>query len=281
MNANLNSSGQGIYRFINFDNFVDLIQRKALTFVTRDLLEDPYEGYVYGALKTSHGRQQILNVLREHYPQDAEAWLSILLNMDRCWYIQSWTRCTESDALWRIYSHNKHALRIEISLEDILKLNNVSAHDMQYKDNLTLRDEIESLISSDKKNLNPRSILLCKRSSFLHEQEIRLLSFERDNLATNYQTPEEQNMRRLILARLHDNGKMTDNEFETALKDANSPEKRLEKLKRIPFNHIENFIRSVMIHPLAPNWFSETINTFCNNNNIRYLGRSNLYTFTV
>ena len=51
-----------------------------------------------------------------------------------------------------------------------------------------------------------------------------------------------------------------------------------QKVKYISFSQINNFISSVMLHPLATGWMDETVKEFCARNNINYFGKSKLYT---
>ncbi len=50
-----------------------------------------------------------------------------------------------------------------------------------------------------------------------------------------------------------------------------------EKIQYVSFSEIDDFIESVMLNPFAPEWFNETMKTFCESNNLRYLGKSTLY----
>ena len=50
-----------------------------------------------------------------------------------------------------------------------------------------------------------------------------------------------------------------------------------EKIKYVDFDEIDEFIDSVVLNPFAPEWFNETLKAFCDNNKLRYLGKSTLY----
>jgi hypothetical protein len=277
MNNGSNSSSETIFRFTDSANLMDIFQRKALTFVTLDQLEDPYERYVFEALRTSAGKEQVSSILPSN---SAEGWMAILQAVEMCWYIQSWTRCQESDALWRIYSHGNRSVRIEVSLEDIKKLQNVTAFNVEYSETLSLKQEIESISTPDKILMDSPRILIHKRTAFSHEFEVRLLSFELNNMDnTPGLSNEQRNTALKAILKLYQDGKVTEDMYKNALYIYS--EKHREKIKHISFGHIDNFIKSVMVHPLAPNWFCETIGIFCKNNNVPFLGKSNLYTFRV
>lgn len=55
-----------IYRFLSFESFVDLIQRKQLAFVSYDSWEDPYEGFVVRAIQSEKGKKEILKHMEQH-----------------------------------------------------------------------------------------------------------------------------------------------------------------------------------------------------------------------
>lgn len=57
------------------------------------------------------------------------------------------------------------------------------------------------------------------------------------------------------------------------LGDTSSP------IKRIGFEGITDFIKSVTLHPLAPSWFDKTLEKYCAENTLKYNGKSNLYDF--
>lgn len=65
----------------------------------------------------------------------------------------------------------------------------------------------------------------------------------------------------------------------------NELSKRLEKFNinaneksiKISFSHIKNFIKTVLVLPFAPEWYVETVETFCRANDIIFLGKSKLY----
>ncbi|MEN8194557.1 MAG: hypothetical protein ABFS12_17185 [Bacteroidota bacterium] len=50
-----------------------------------------------------------------------------------------------------------------------------------------------------------------------------------------------------------------------------------EKVIHVSFEKVEDFLESVLLNPFAPDWLNETLEIFCNNNDINYIGKSQLY----
>ena len=223
-----------IYRFISFESFVDIVQRKSLAFVSPSKWEDPYESFIFKAIRTDDGRSEVIEILRQ-LRQDTH--IDILDNFEHIVKGQCWTQISESDALWRIYSYDNMSVRIEVDIENMKKLKNVKLFEVNYYEKLDLAKEVEQILSEDKNSISLFKAFCNKRDSFEHEKEIRLL---------------------------------------TDIKTPNS-----DSIEYISFKDIEGFIKSVMLHPLAPNWFNDTLKEFCKLNNLEYIGKSKLYTFNV
>ncbi len=265
-----------IYRFMSFESFVDMIQRKSLTFVHYEKWEDPYDGFILRAMKNKDGIKQILDSLKRLTPELAIPNWGFLLKSNNIMFGQSWTQCEESDALWRIYSNNKMAIRIEVLGFDIFKLKedySITPHEIVYSDSISIESQLEQIVDNDKINLD--KLLLTKRTAFEHEQEVRLLKIDFD-----YFQDDSRNFDPGVLKVLYKNGDITKEQYDTGIQSINRIVK-VPNVVYIPFSHINNFIRSVMLHPQAPNWFSDTVSKFCANNDLNYLGKSKLYQFSL
>ncbi|HUU86256.1 MAG TPA: hypothetical protein VMX17_00715, partial [Candidatus Glassbacteria bacterium] len=130
---------ESIYRFTTFESFVDIVQSRELTFVSPSLWEDPYESYIFSAMKTERGRLKLNNLLKKYLlPENVGSNLAVLNSFDVAIFGQCWTLNPESDALWRIYSHENFAVRIEIDRSDAGKLNGVNAYDVEYVESMNL-----------------------------------------------------------------------------------------------------------------------------------------------
>lgn len=267
-----------IYRFLSFDSFVDLIQRKELAFVHHDLWEDPYEGFLFKAITDPEGLKRIDAILKKHSFRDSEFFKATLLLMRDCMHGQSWSQCPESDALWRIYAHENKSIRIEVKKENISQLKEVTQNEIIYSDFYDLEEEILSMIGNNKVHLG--KVLLRKRTAFKHEEEIRLLTNVDLSYLKDNKTAEQRALMNKGLQVLRDRGQISEAEFQTGWSN-NNKTINPDKVKYIGFKHIDNFIESILLHPLSPDWFVETVQMYCKLNNIRYLGKSKLYTFSI
>lgn len=162
-----------IYKYIPLDYVTIMLHEQKLRFSKISIWDDPYENPV---LKQRLWRDN--NGVKE--PID----LSILLDNI---YGQSWTLLEESDAMWRIYSHDKQAVRIRTTIGKLFDaIYNPDNYDSQctFVGEIKYDDEIvdwffdsfpkNGIIDSFCKNTGAfRDMLLYKREAFKHEQEVR------------------------------------------------------------------------------------------------------------
>ena len=263
-----------IYRFMSFESFVDMVQRKALAFMLHDKWEDPYESFILKTMRHKEGRQEILRILREMRPKHAIENFKTLLELDPVLFSQSWTECPESDALWRIYSHNRMSIRVQVFTTKTFSLSQPPEHvipnNIIYSDSISIESQLKNIIE-DKKKIKIEKIFFTKRNAFSHEQEIRLSTLDYTNFAL--QTPFQCE----VMKELYDEKEITKKQYETFMNTTHI--KKISGLKYVSYKHIPNFIESLMLHPLAPDWLDETARTFCENNNLNYIGKSKLYQF--
>ncbi|MGN4127404.1 hypothetical protein ACMGD3_20685 [Lysinibacillus sphaericus] len=250
-----------IYRFISFETFIDMIMRQSLTFVHPSLWDDPYELLLLkDKLKKSSESAKLtstgfdLGTILEHI---------VTYKL----YCQSWSKVHESDALWRIYNHNNASVRIEIDLNDISKLENVETLEVEYLDAPYEVSEEDHFYD----------LLKIKRKAFSHEHEVRLV--------THYKFNDDEDIKEHFMDYLKLSG---DSKFFRNIEIEDIPaevDRVLSKLNanlenktfHIYYGHIDNFIKSVMLNPFAPEWFNDTLKMVCEQHEINYLGKSELY----
>ncbi len=163
-----------IYRFTTFEQFLDILNTNELTLVKPIKWEDPYENYI---LKCNYKNKNNENI-------------NVSNLMDQI-FAQCWTFCSESDALWRIYSKDSKGIRLQTTVRKLL---DTIFDDTDMKSILTsfigkvkylTIENIEKYLS-DKETINNLFLngstnefrcksLLIKRKEFEHEMEIRLL----------------------------------------------------------------------------------------------------------
>lgn len=250
-----------IYRFISFETFVDMIMKQSLTFVHPSLWDDPYELFFI--------KSKLIKEIDSVVSISTERLIETILHqiITNKLYCQSWTKLNESDALWRIYNHNNTSVRIEIDLNDITKLENVETIEVKYLDapyDLAENNSFYDLIS-------------IKRKAFLHEHEIRLVTHYKFNGTEDAREYVKDYLKLSGESKLYEDIEI-DNisaEIERIISKLNL---NLEnKTFSIYYGHIDNFIKSVMLNPLAPEWFNDTLKMVCEQHEINYLGKSRLY----
>jgi len=184
---------------------------------------------------------------------------------EKTFYAQSWSKCAESDAMWRIYNYENKTIRIEVLESNIRLIENIEIIDIDYNDSINLESEIDKLCLQDSK-LDFSQLYSIKRTAFSHEQEVRLIY--RDHNVLNEKTPEEiETFKGLIGTK-----------FEQVYHDLkkNSLYKSSD-ISIIKIEDINTFINSVLLHPQSSDWFDHTLELFCTECNLNYLGKSKLY----
>ena len=179
------------------ERFLQLLDTGSNVLVRPSMWEDPYEKVV---------AKSVMDIYGERIPFDESRW-----------YGQCWSTCPESDALWRIFTNGKNARSVMIkstsaaiknSLKRLKSNNRVfflekvkySRNDGEEGDSLAQTIHYEWMWENnydielsrngmkDDKNIAAAPILLTKRSAFSHEQEVRLLCYNKK------EQPKERNI---------------------------------------------------------------------------------------
>jgi hypothetical protein len=158
-----------IYRFMSFQRLVEIMTTRRLTMLRTDLWDDPWENYI------AHVRFHIGRATTQ-------------FQFRRTVYGSCWTRKSVSDALWRIYSPDKLAIRIASTpwlLGTALKAGIGTRSKaswfvgrVQYlpqSDIAKRAGDIAYDIASDRSGSGAARSVLFKRRSFAHEDEVRAL----------------------------------------------------------------------------------------------------------
>ena len=189
-------------------------------------------------------------------------------------YCQSWSKAVESDAMWRIYSYQNHALQIKVAENKLLQLNGVKMIPVEYSNQIHIEpkwDE-ESFLRS----------LAIKRRAFLHEKEVRLVKHyvfaDSDDVETHVKAllvvNEHQQMVEIIESMYP--GCSMEEKIQNIGKLLNLGIYR-EETTNVSFEGISGFISGVKVHPMAPAWYVEIVREYCKRNSIPFSGQSTLY----
>ena len=250
-----------LFRYISFETFVGLVQKKALTFVSPTVWDDPKESDPFFQLLGKIEDKNLRIMLYAIYQKT---------------FCQCWSKAVESDAMWRIYAYGNRAIQIKVPEKNLQLLPNVDLIPVVYSDKFDF-----DLDSKGHKDSFLRSLAI-KRRAFQHEKEVRLINF--------YHFTDEDDAIKHVKATLaiHDHPQMV--EIIESLYPGLSMEEQVEKLTTlvnagnnrkttidIPFVDIPNFIQGVKVHPLAPNWYVDIVGEYCKRNDIPFDGKSTLY----
>lgn len=175
IDIDLNVKNQYIYRIISIDRLFELFSNKENVLVSPKKWEDPFENFIF----KSKARLPDGEIVDFGFRDD--------------FYGQCWSRHKVSDAMWRIYSPKSNGVRIRTTIP---KLANSLATVLQpwqnvqcfigkvkYLNNNKMMDFANTVFRG---KINPEAYelaktLLVKRPAFRHENEVRILYFEKEN----------------------------------------------------------------------------------------------------
>lgn len=280
-----------LYRIISFPGFVNLVEHKMERFVEPTTWEDTYEGYMLRLLEDTSKRKDVLRILHEEvYPNNIGATMESYLNLwSARWlcYGQCWSKISESDALWRIYSYDKMAIRIEtneklirsqIENSDLARQYSIVVDNVDYDldENDALKTQTE-LLKESKRAVEP---FYHKRLAFEHEREKRVI------LISNYKKMIDglSTMGALFNFEKANAGRQlsTDDMLEQVEKEILKMQYPFEKEKLrkemfVQISDLSQYILSVMVHPQAEDWFVKLVEKICKRTEIKCLGKSHMY----
>ena len=279
-----------LYRFISFEDFVNLACNHKERFTRPVSWEDPYEGYTYAYMEN---KEDIHHLVRHMYDELSPGnFYAVADNFFKMWsakwysYAQCWSGHAETDAMWRCYSYGNHALRIRTTYQ---KLEAHAAHlfgEAKYQVTLrkveydvnTKQDVLRAQIACFRESRFSCEAYFHKRKAFQHEREYRLLikddSFSVADGLSSYgaqfnlhREPTNQPEEEWIEA-------LTDNLY--TLKYDYSKEK-IEQVMIKEIDDLEKFIEGVMVHPCAEAWFVKMIEEICEKGKLKFEGQSRIY----
>lgn len=167
-----------IYRTMPIERLIQILESRKLTLMKPKKWEDPFENSFLLSKFILDGKPVNLNPRKSIY--------------GLCWTIHQ-----ESDAIWRIYSHDKRGVTVKTTPRKLLKSLNAAIGafssiscfigKVKYLEKTEIYDEYKKIAQrisqSDGKPL--AESLLYKRAAFNHENEVRLLYHEHDKDCEN------------------------------------------------------------------------------------------------
>ncbi|PCJ82774.1 MAG: hypothetical protein COA57_13090 [Flavobacteriales bacterium] len=158
-----------IYRYIPFDYLLHLLRTHYLWVGPTKLWDDTYENFLTKA--------------KFQWDSTPISYLGFLPGF----YGQCWTLQKETDALWRIYSHDKKGVRIKSRINKVLGASINEANLKPLSTRIRIIGQIKYLSKNqikkwiekqNEKIINDKTLvesLFIKRKEFVHEKEVRLI----------------------------------------------------------------------------------------------------------
>jgi len=162
-----------IHRVFDFDRFIDVLRHQQLGLVNPSIWEDPYENPLNNFISEASSRRSLS-----------------LPRFEKNLFAQCWSFLLESDALWRIYSPDMRGVLVTACAKKLLELGSpqykppmeqVFLGKVQYHTQSELKailestDFLRSVFRAPMYSHVSPSVLLHKRDSFKHEEEVRLI----------------------------------------------------------------------------------------------------------
>ena len=230
-----------LWRYTNFEVFVNLLDTEALYFTRADKFEDPYEGFI---------PQSIMDAYKQFLERDIPAeFVEAIMKqheasrkyvMCNCWH----QNVVKSMAMWEKYHMRNSGVAIKTNMQKIK--DSLTSEDSIYigkieyiYDNTDDGQYMQNLLQSDIPLAKQLTYFpyFRKRKEYEHEQEVRLIvdidPFIRD--ALNNQTVEN-----------------VDSFFETGFPDICDIGMRFSI-------DVNTLIDEVIVSPYAKNWITETL----------------------
>ena len=175
-----------IYRIMPVSRVKEILQNKQLTLVKPHKWDDPFENALLASAFSMVDGTRVTFAAKDSV------------------YGQCWTLHRETDAMWRIYSHNKDGVRVTSTPRKLLEalsrtdpLHAVRAFigKVSYQSQKNLLARLGRINLLDTSGIGVAESLLHKRNEFRHEAEVRLVYCGPDGECPNvvYQIPIDSN----------------------------------------------------------------------------------------
>ena len=162
-----------VYRFMPFHRLEEMCERKQNCLVRLRLWDDPFENFLFSADAVEADGRHIDLAYRNDF------------------YGQCWTDADETDAMWRIYSHDKDGVRVRCTPRKLLAglyasedskfreichfIGKVTYHPVEELTALLENPDFVRRVVWNGDGAKQCETLLLKRTEFTHESEVRLL----------------------------------------------------------------------------------------------------------
>lgn len=257
-----------IYRYMSLEEFLRLNQFNFLVFLSPYNWDDRYEGYFYSYLHSGEGIKMLYERIKDDKtnngqsptPKEIFHQLFASMRITLSSFIQCWTTKEESDTMWRAYSYNNRAIKVETTIGKLKNTFEVFIFDdISYLSEAKIREN----------KYYDCNTLFHKRKAFSHEEEIR---FEiSDNDIKNFETPKE------IDEEVNNYDPTKDSDLKKLINIVQKYIEAIKKIKDITCVKVnvsehdqktqkikekyskETLIDNIVIHPKAPDFYVKLI----------------------
>lgn len=280
-----------LYRIVSFPEFVNLVERKTERYRRPTAWEDTHEAFMLQLLSNDAHIDKVIQTL---YTDMTGSIQGVIVNYMKLWtarwlcYGQCWSKTAETDAMWRIYSYDKKAIRIETDAANIQDVLAASVEDTHYSivvDDVQYDLDTDIDLTSQAKLLKtfPRVVepFFHKREAFKHENEKRIILFDTEFAAMAAGFTSFCAM--FNIGKEYKNKKLHISNIINAVKEEILKIRYPFEKKKLSDNlFVENidlskYIKSVMVHPQAEKWIVDLIEIICIRNNLNFIGQSKMY----
>lgn len=161
-----------VYRIISLERLNQLFNERINVLVHPELWDDPFENFIMKSnIRFDDGTIADIEFSDDYYGQ--------------CWSLHK-----ASDAMWRIYSHDKKSVRIRTTIRKLAESLSSTLGDwknvqsyigrVQYLPNKKLMNFANTVFSGIPQPTSFAKTLLVKRPAFSHENEVRLIYMDRE-----------------------------------------------------------------------------------------------------
>lgn len=162
-----------VHRTYSFARFVDMLTKGTDALVSPGKWDDPFENFLL-----AHTQVQV-----------SPTELATLDSLAADWYGQCWTLDSDSDAMWRIYSHEHTGIKATTTIRKLFdnmvalgswsRSNQCFVGKVRYWSESEIKDHMNGLVFADVaiggQGDGFAELLCVKRKAFAHENEVRLL----------------------------------------------------------------------------------------------------------
>lgn len=276
-----------LYRIVSLEGFVSLCITGTERYVNPiDCWEDTCEGYLLQKLDSANGTAEVIRYLyHDLFDENINYTVNNFAKLQRArysCYAQSWSKLLDSDAMWRIYSYNKHGIQIKSNEKSIRKMISDSNYDglitrvqtVSYNKRVK---EMKDILRQGSKADDP---FFYKRDAFKHENEVRVvLQFTKNILEYTSFTAQA------ILVNINKNKDelSVEEKMLKAVKEIMGDELSgfyksvFPQTLMMPIHNKSDYILGVRVHPQAEDWYVDLVEKMCESYGLSFDGKSDLY----